>query len=90
MVGDVFDEIWKQNSRGEENGMSRQKQPVMDVVEHAGTQARTNLQDLSNTMFMVVICWMCNGNDMVLSPNQLQASYTNVRHCTLGQTKLDK
>jgi len=29
---------------------------------------------------MVVICQMSNGNDNVLSPNQLQAAYTDVRH----------
>jgi len=28
---------------------------------------------------MVVICRVSNGNDMVLSPNQLQAAYTDVR-----------
>jgi len=29
---------------------------------------------------MVVICRVSNGNDFVLSPNQLQAAYTDVRH----------
>jgi len=29
---------------------------------------------------MVVICRVSNGNDIVLSPNQLQAAYTDVRH----------
>jgi len=29
---------------------------------------------------MVVICRVSNGNYIVLSPNQLQASYTDVRH----------
>jgi len=31
-------------------------------------------------MFMVVIRWLLNGQDMVLAPKQLQASYTDVRH----------
>jgi len=29
---------------------------------------------------MVVICRVSNGNDIVLSPNQLQSAYTDVRH----------
>jgi len=31
-------------------------------------------------MFMVVISWVSNGQDMVLAPKHLQASYTDVRH----------
>ena len=31
-------------------------------------------------MFMVVICRMLNGNNIILSPNQPQAAYNDVRH----------
>jgi hypothetical protein len=41
---------------------------------------RSNLPQLPNTMVMVMNCWMSNGNDIVLSLNQLQAAYTEVRH----------
>jgi hypothetical protein len=30
-------------------------------------------------MFMVVICWVSNGKELVLAPNQLQALYTDMR-----------
>jgi len=56
------------------------KQPATDLGECASKQARSTLPELSNTTFMVVICCMSNGNDIVLSPNQLRAVYTDVRH----------
>jgi len=52
----------------------------MDLGECACQQAKINLRELPNIMFMVVIRWVSNGKDMVLSPKQLQASYTDVRH----------
>jgi len=56
------------------------KRPATDLRERASKQAKSNLPEMRNTTFMVVICWVSNGNDIVLSPNQLQAAYTNVRH----------
>jgi hypothetical protein len=48
--------------------------------ECAGTKARSNLSELPNTTFTVMIHWVSNAKDMVLAPKQLQASYTDVRH----------
>jgi hypothetical protein len=45
-----------------------------------GKKARSNLPELSNTKFTVIIHWVSNGKDFVLAPKQLQASYTDVRH----------
>ena len=41
---------------------------------------RSNLPELRNTKFTVMIHGVSNGKDMVLAPKQLQASYTDVRH----------
>ena len=78
--GDVFEEMCKRNSGGEEKARRGNKRPVMDLGERMGIKARSNLPELPNTMFMVVIHQVSKGNDMVLSPNQLPASYTDVRH----------
>jgi len=43
-------------------------QPAKDLGKRAGTQARSNLPELPNTTFMVVIRWLLNGEDMVLAP----------------------
>jgi hypothetical protein len=51
----------------------------MDFGERASKKAKSNPPELPGTMSMVVICWVSNGNNMVLSPNQLHASYTDVR-----------
>jgi len=45
-----------------------------------GNQARSTLPEMPNTMFTCRIRWVSNGKDMVLAHNQLQASYTEVRH----------
>ena len=48
--------------------------------ECASKKPRSNLPELPNTTFKVVISWVSNGKDMVLAPKQLQALYTDVRH----------
>ena len=53
---------------------------MTDLGERAGNKVRSTLPELPNTLFIVVICWVSNGKDMVLAPKQLQASYTDVRH----------
>jgi hypothetical protein len=62
-----------------EKGRRGNKQLVTDLGEHTRTTERNNLPNLPNTMFMVVIGWLSNGNSIVLSPNPLQAVYTDVR-----------
>ena len=61
-------------------GRQRNKRPATDLGERVGTQVRSNLPEVPNTTFTVMICWVSNGKDMVLAPKQLQASYTDVRH----------
>jgi hypothetical protein len=80
VVGDVSEQMCKQHSGGEEKGKAWQ-QATRNGFGRAGEQrARSNLPALPNTMFIVVICQVSNGNDVVLSPNQLKPVYTNVRH----------
>ena len=45
-----------------------------------GTNVRSNLPELRNTTFTVKIHWVSTGNDIVLTPKQLHASYTDVTH----------
>ena len=65
---------------GWELGRRGNKRPVTDLGEHAGKQTRSNLPELLNTRFTVMIHWVSNGKDMVLAPKLLQASQTDVRH----------
>jgi len=60
-------------------GRRGKKRLPTDVGEHAGKKARTNLPELPNSTFMVKIRWVSNGNYNIISPKQLQASYTDVR-----------
>jgi len=66
-------EVRKKGRRGN-------KQPATDLKESVGKKVRSNLPELPNTTFTVIIHWLSNCKDMVLSPKQLQASYTDVRH----------
>jgi hypothetical protein len=61
-------------------GRRGNKRPATDLGERPGKKARSNLPELPNTTFTVMISWVSNGKDMVLAPKQLQASYTDVRH----------
>jgi len=61
-------------------GRRGNKRPATDLGQRAGKKARSNLPELPNTTFTVMIHWVSNGKDMVLAPKQLQASYTDVRH----------
>jgi len=69
-------EIWEARKKGRRGN----KRPATDLGECASKKARSNLPELPNTTFMVVICRVTNSNDIVLSPNQLQAAHTDVRH----------
>ena len=69
-------EIWKARKK-ERRG---NKRLAMDMGERGSKKARTNLPALSNTTVMVVIGRVSNGKDIVLSPNQLQSAYTDMRH----------
>jgi len=66
--------------KASKDGMQGNKQPVADFAVRASQKARNNLPELPNTTFMVVICWVSNGKDVVLASNQLHALYTDVRH----------
>jgi len=55
-------------------GRQGNKRPATHLGMCASKMARSNLLELPNTMFMVVIRWVLNGKDMVLAPKQLQAS----------------
>jgi hypothetical protein len=42
--------------------------------------ARSNLLELPNTTFTIIIHWVLNGKDIVQAAKQLQASDPDVRH----------
>jgi len=56
------------------------KWPATDVGERTSKKVISNLPEGPNTTFLVVICRVSNGNKIILSPNQLQAVYTDARH----------
>jgi hypothetical protein len=61
-------------------GRRGNKRPATHLGERADTQVRRNLPELPKTIFTVMIHWVLNGEDIVLAPKPLQASYTDVRH----------
>ena len=81
MDGNVFKEMCKRCSGGEEEGEVRQHGTGDRFgIAHGGKKARGNIPELPNTTFMVVTCRVSNGNDDETSTMQLQASYKDVRH----------
>jgi len=69
-------QIWEARKKGRQGN----KRLGMDLGKRACTKVRSNLPELPNTTFMVVICCVSNGKDTILASKQLQASYTDVRH----------
>ena len=61
-------------------GRRANKRPATDLGERAGKMVRSNLPELPNTMYMVIIHRVSNGKNTFLAPKQLQASYTDVMH----------
>ena len=51
--------------KASKDGTHGNKQPAADFAERASQKARNNLPELPNTTFMVVICWVSNGKDVV-------------------------
>jgi len=79
--GDVPEEMCKRNSGGDEKGKGEATSDRRRIWESVpAKKVRSNLPELTNTAFLVVICLLSNGKDIVLSPNQLQAANTDVRH----------
>jgi len=68
--------IWEARKKGKRVN----KRLATDLGERTRNKVRSNLPEWSNTMFMVVIRQGSNGNHIILSPNQLQALDTGVRH----------
>jgi len=61
-------------------GRPGNKTPGTDLGQCMGKKVRSNLPELPNITFMVVICRMSNGRNEQTSSMQLQASYPDVRH----------
>ena len=55
------------------NGRQGNMRPASHLGEHASKMPNSNLSEVPNTTFMVVIRWVSNGKDMVQAPKQLQA-----------------
>jgi hypothetical protein len=76
--------IWKKGEsdlpKARKKGRCGNKRAATDLGEHAGRSARGILTVLPNTSFMVVLCRVPNSYIHQTSINQLQASYTDVRH----------
>ena len=79
-VAMFLDEIAGEIPKARKNGWRANKRLATDLGERAGKPVRSNLPELPNTTFTVMIHWVSNGNDIVQAPTQLQASYTDVRH----------
>ena len=79
-VAMFLDEIAAEIRKARKNGWRANKRLATDLGERAGKPVRSNLPELPNTTFTVMIHWVSNGNDIVQAPTQLQASYTDVRH----------
>jgi len=62
------------------NGRQGNKWLATDLGDGVGKNVGSNLPELPNTTFMVVIHRVLNGKEMVLAPKQLQAPYTDVRY----------
>jgi len=54
--------------------------PAIDLAEWDGKHGLDHLPELPNAMFINVIYWVLNGNNIVLSPKYLQALYTDLRY----------
>lgn len=55
------------------------KWPAIYLGERVRKQARGHPKQMPNTILLVVICWVPNCNDIVLSAKQLQVWYTDER-----------
>jgi len=62
-------------------GCEGHNRPVVHLGEQVGENVSSNLPQLANTTLMVVICWVSNGKHFILSPKQLQTSYTDESNC---------
>ena len=63
-----------------EEGRPGNNRAATDSGGRTGKHSRSNLSELPNATFMVVICRVPNGNNDQTSSMQLHASYTDVRH----------
>jgi len=69
-------EVWEVRKKGSQGN----RRTTPDLGERAGHNVRSNVPELGNTTFIVVMCWARNGNNDQPSSNQLQAFYTDMRH----------
>jgi len=63
---------------GNKNGRQGSNQPATDLGEHVRTMGRGKCPQCPNTIFLVVLPWVSNGNDYLQSHKQLQASCMDV------------
>ena len=61
-------------------GRQGKKNVPTELQECAGNKERSSLPVLPNTLFMVVIHWVSNGTDIVLTRKLHQISYTDLSH----------
>jgi len=76
----TLEKCWSKIREARKKGRWGNKWPATNLRERTRKKVRSNLLELPNTTFMVLICRVSNGNNIILSPNQLQAMYTDVRH----------
>jgi len=69
-------EIWESRKKGRRVNT----QTATDLAECACKTATGNLPEIPNTTFIIVIRRVPNGNNDQTSSNQLQVSFTDVRH----------
>jgi hypothetical protein len=63
------------------NGRRGNKRHMTDLGQYSSKRPSSILPELQNTRFTIVIHWVSHGKHIVLASNQLQALYTDTRHC---------
>ena len=78
------EKFWKKSAsvvrKVSKKGRRGNNRTATDLEECLGKKARSNIPEMPNTIFMVVICQVPNGNNDQTSSRQLWALYTDVRH----------
>jgi hypothetical protein len=61
-------------------GRRGKKRPAADLGQHMGQKAKSNLPELPNRTFIIVIRQVLNGNNDQICSVQHHALYPDVRH----------
>jgi len=86
MSGAVYEAVlegmckWYSEGRMKARQANKWEGTVLEL--HTDRMVRNKLPQMPNTMFTVVICWVLNGNDIVLFPKQTSRFIRRCQPCT--------